>query len=204
MLLILDELGMGDDMRLGAACVLVGFVAGCTSFESTFINRDEYGNVSTTVTPGVPIVVNVPQKIGFVVTETRYLVEFPITNKEGKKTGIARRTVTETSVDKTPISLSAGQLVSLDIKRPMAGTADNQMTLVNQYPQSVHGNVNDQTFDKVLAAFDKLTALQKKPGLAATGDEEALPEGAKKTPIGQRTYMIVYDPAKQTLTRMRL
>ena len=144
---------------------------------------------------GVPIVVTVPQKIGFYATESRYLVENPVV-KDGQITSITKTYSTETTVDKTPISLGKSQLVNLDIKRPLSGTAETSMELSTaQYPTKLASKVDDKTFEQAIGAVEKL--IEKQGAATVSGN-------ASKTLVSQRSYLIVYDPATQRISRTNL
>lgn len=170
----------------------VGFcllVVGCSSYETTYLSKDENGNMVTKTVAGVPIVVTVPQKLGFMATKSCYRIES--TADENGKAVTKFTDTTEVTIDKTPIPLGESRLVNLDIKRPSYGTAKTKMTMAGQYPSEVSSDVDDKTLGRALDTLDKFIEKQadKPPG-----------GGVTKTLIGQQTYMVVYDPVTQHLT----
>ncbi|MBI3699110.1 MAG: hypothetical protein HY242_01515 [Afipia sp.] len=168
---------------------------GCSSYETTYFVRDESGVVVPRTVAGVPIVVTVPQKVGFLATESRYLVENPVV-KDGQVTSITKTYTNETTIDKTPISLGASQLVNLDIKRPLSGTAETSMELSTaQYPTKLSSKVDDKTFEQAIAAVEKL--IEKQGTQTVSGN-------ASKSLISTRSYMIIYDPSTQRIDRVDL
>jgi hypothetical protein len=169
-------------------------VCGCSSYETTYILQDEKGRAVPMTLAGVPIVVTVPQKIGFYATESRYLIENPVV-KDGQLTSMTKTYTTETTIDKTPISLGKSQLVNLDIKRPLSGTAETSMELSTaQYPTKLASKVEDKTFEQALGAVEKLI---EKQGATVSGN-------ASKILVSQRSYLIVYDPATERISRVNL
>jgi hypothetical protein len=166
-------------------------VVGCASYETTYYIPDGKGNVVPKTVAGVPIVVTVPQKIGFLATEKRYLVTTRM-EVNGRDT-LARREITETTIDRTPIPLGGSQLANLDVKRPFYGTAKTKMKLKDHYPTELSSDVDDRTLDRALDTVDKLIEKQ--------GEGNQTGGGVTKTLLGQRTYMIVYDPSTQEITR---
>jgi len=182
-------------MRTLIALAAVSVVAGgCSSYETTYMVTNQEGRLVPMTIAGVPIVVTVPQKIGFYATESRYLIETPVM-KDSQLVSMAKSYSTETTVDKTPISLGKSQLVNLDIKRPMSGTAETSMELnAAQYPIKLASKVDDKTFEQALGVVEKLI---EKQGATISGN-------ASKTLISQRSYLIVYDPATQHISRTNL
>jgi hypothetical protein len=178
---------------LAAAACVATVLGACSSYETTYFSRDENGQIVTKTVAGVPIVVTAPQKLGFIATESRYLFETRTVDDSGK-ISIARREATEVSVDKSPISLGQSQVVNLDIKRPVYGTAKTKMTLANQYPTEVSSDVDDKTLDRVLNTIEKFIEKQGEQNQPSPGN-------TTKTLLSQRTYMIVYDPATQKISR---
>ncbi|KYG23233.1 hypothetical protein SE92_25855 [Bradyrhizobium sp. AT1] len=177
-----------------ALCAASLLLCGCSSYETTYLLTDEQGKLVPTTIAGVPIVVTVPQKIGFYATESRYLVENPIV-KDGQVVSVAKSYSVETTVDKTPISLGKSQLVNLDIKRPLSGTAETSMELnTAQYPTKLASKVDDKTFEQALSTVEKLIEKQGAP----------ISANASKTLVSQRSYLIVYDPTTQHITRVNL
>jgi hypothetical protein len=165
----------------------------CSSYETTYFGKDEHGNVTTKTIAGVPIVVTVPQKLGFMATKSCYRIETLKTVNE--KPVVVATDSTEVSIDKTPISLGASQLVNLDIKRPAYGTAKNKLTLASsQYPTEVSSDVDDKTLGRALDTLDKFIEKQAEPPAG----------GINKTLIGQQTYMIIYDPVTMKVTQDQL
>ena len=157
------------------------------------MGQDENGRMVPYTVAGVPIVVTVPQKIGFYATESRYLIETPI--ERNGQASTSKSYSVETTVDKTPISLGRSQLVNLDIKRPFSGTAETSMELNSaQYPTKLASKVDDKTFEQAITAVEKLI---EKQGAAGGGN-------ASKTLVSQRSYLIVYDPTTQQITRTNL
>ena len=186
-------------MRIYVAIVfgVLPTVMGCSSYESTYFTVDDEGHHTITTVAGVPIVVTVPQKIGFLATESTYRIETFITSADGT-TGAKGppQLVTETTIDRTPIPLGSSQLVNLDIKRPVYGTAKTDMELANQYPTKLTSDVNDLTLGRILDTADKiLDKIVTKQGVTADGN---------KTLISQKSFMIVYDPNTQAISRVRL
>jgi len=194
---VLAEVGgfMGGVMRAICAVAFCFLVAACASYETTYFSRDENGYLNSKTVAGVPIVVTIPQKLGFIATESRFLIETTIV--KDNKPAVATKETTEVSIDKTPISLGRSELVTLDIKRPAYGTAKTKMTLANQYPTEVSSDVDDKTLDRALDTIDKFIEKQGEQTPAASGN-------TTKTLISQRTYMIVYDPSTQHITRQAL
>jgi len=179
-------------MRLIFSLLCLSMVA-CSSYETTYLGTDENGNLTTKTVAGVPIVVTVPQKLGFMATKSCYRVE-TTRNVDSKPVVIATDS-TEFSIDKTPIPLGESKLVNLDIKRPSYGTAKTKMTMAGQYPSEVSSDVDDKTLGRALDTLDKF--IEKQGDTTSAG-------GATKTLIGQQTYMIVYDPVTRTITQDRL
>jgi hypothetical protein len=173
--------------------VLSFITTGCTTYESQIITQDTNGNIKTTSVAGVPIVVTVPQKLGFIATDSTYLLQTPqIVNGEVK--GYTQTRTTETTIDKTPISLGASQLIALDIKRPAYGTADTSMELNGEYPTKLTAKLDDKTLDRALtAANDLINKFSEKQGAQIQGD-------VTRTLISQRQYMIIYDPSTQNIS----
>jgi hypothetical protein len=175
--------------------LLCAFLSGCSSYETTYMLPNEEGRLVPTTLAGVPIVVTVPQKLGFYATESRYLLENPVV-KDGQVVSVTKSYSVETNIDKTPISLGRSQLVNLDIKRPLSGTAETSMELsASQYPTKLASKVDDKTFEQALGALEKLIEKQGAP--SASGN-------ASKTLVSQRNYMIIYDPATQAITKVNL
>ena len=174
-----------------AACFSI---VACSSYETTYFGQDENGRLTTRTVAGVPIVVTVPQKLGFMATKSCYRIETLKTVND--KPVVVVTDSTEVSIDKTPISLGTSQLVNLDIKRPAYGTAKNKLTLAaSQYPTEVSGDVDDKTLGRALDTLDKFIEKQAEPTQAG---------GINKTLIGQQTYMIIYDPATLQISQDQL
>jgi hypothetical protein len=168
---------------------------GCSSYETTYLVPDENGRPVPITLAGVPIVITVPQKIGFYATESRYLIENPIV-KDGQVVSIAKTYSTETTLDKTPISLGKSQLVNLDIKRPLSGTAETSMELsAAQYPTKLASKVDDKTFEQAIGAVEKL--IEKQGAATVSGN-------ASKTLVSQQSFLIVYDPTTQHISRTNI
>lgn len=177
-------------------CCAAGFcllVVGCSSYETTYFGKDENGAVTTKTVAGVPIVVTVPQKIGFMATKSCYRVE--TTRNINDKAVVVATDTTEFNVDKTPIPLGESRLVNLDIKRPSYGTAKTSMKMSGQYPSELSSDVDDKTLGRALDTIDKF--IEKQGDSSGSG-------GVTKTLIGQETFMVVYDPATQQITQDRL
>ena len=168
-------------------------VSGCSSYESTYFTYDRDGRPTTTTVAGVPIVVNVPQKLGFLATESTYRIEGTASG-DGTGPKGPPSFVTETTVDKTPIPLGASQLVNLDIKRPAYGTAKTNMSLSNQYPTTLSSDVNDLTLGRILDTVEKVVDKVEKEKQGES----------TRTLVSQRNFMIVYDPVTQQISRTRL
>ena len=157
---------------------------GCTSIESTLISENRDGEIVTRKVAGLPIVVTVPQKTGFLVTEDIHF------------SGAGQ--VTEVTVDRTPIPLGRSQLVSLDVKRPLYGSLKGRIVLdpQRQYPTSVSSAVDDRTLGEVLQAL--------------TGQpQDAGPSTPKRSPSHdasrrRRHYLLVYDPETSGFSTMSL
>lgn len=179
--------------QLTLAIAMSALVA-CSSYETTYFSRDDGGNLTTKTVPGVPIVVTVPQKLGFLATESVYEIT-TFSDRNGTLVPSTRRT-TETSVDRNPISLGESKLANLDIKRPLFGTAKTSMKLENQYPSELSSEVDDKTLGRVLDTLDKFVQKQ--------GTIEPGAGGATKTLISQRTFLLIYDPQTGGIHRQRL
>ena len=126
-------------MKKAIVLSLVGaMLCACTSIESTLISENPDGEIVTQRVAGVPIIVTVPRKTGFLVTED---VHFSSTGK-----------VTEVTLDKTPIPLGESQLVTLDVKRPFYGSLKGRIVLdaQRQYPTSVSSTVDDKTLGEIV------------------------------------------------------
>lgn len=169
-------------------------VVACSSYETTYMVTDESGHLTTKTVAGVPIVVTVPQKLGFMATKSCYRIETPRTGADGKVSVVPSDT-TEFIVDKTAIPLGESKLVNLDIKRPSYGTAKTSMKMAGQYPTELSSDVDDKTLGRALDTLDKF--IEKQGETTAGG-------GSTKTLIGQETYMVIYDPVTQRITQDRL
>ena len=179
------------------AWVIVGVLclSGCASYQSQIITETGFGEYKTTKVKGVPIVVTVPQKLGFLVTETTYEVATP--NPQENGTNIPKISyITETTIDRNPISLGESKLVSLDIKRPVAGTAETSMELANQYPSKLSSKVNDETLKNLLATAEKIVEKQ--------GEQTGAGVATQKRAVKQVQYLLVYDPSTREFTRAKL
>ncbi|BAT61928.1 hypothetical protein GJW-30_1_04490 [Variibacter gotjawalensis] len=172
-------------------------LAGCASYETTYLARDAEGRPVVTTVAGTPIVVTAPQKIGFLATETTYAVNVVKANADGTSVKIGEKTLTETTVDKTPIQLGYSQVAHLDVKRPFYGTAKNIIDLEGQYPTKVSSDVDDKTLGRVLDSADKVfDKLVEKQSAPAGGESRKI--------VSQRSYMIVYDPETRNIQRVKL
>ena len=181
-------------MRAVCAVALCCSLAACSSYETTYFSHDENGQVTTRTVAGVPIVVTVPQKLGFIATESLYEVEATVIRNN--QPVVVTREVTEVSVDKVPIPLGRSELVTLDIKRPAYGTAKTKMALSNQYPTELTTEVDDKTLDRALETLEKF--VQKQGEGSGTG------AGSGRKLVRQRSFMIVYDPQTQKVYRQTL
>lgn len=179
---------------LTAAALLA--LAGCSSYESDVLTEGPYGQFEKTQVRGVPIVVTVPQKLGFLVTETTYEVRTPTVSADGTVGQPIVSYITESSIDRNPIPLGKSTLVGLDIKRPMFGTAKTGMDLANQYPTKLSSEVDDKTLGPILDAFGKLIEKQGTP-------ENATGALVQKTATRQVQYLLVYDPATKRFERQQ-
>ena len=157
---------------------------GCTSIESTLITENRDGEIVTKKVAGVPIVVTVPQKTGFLVTEDVYF------SGSGK--------VVEVTIDKTPIPLGRSQLVSLDIKRPFYGSLKGRIVLdpQRQYPVSISSAVDDKTLGEILDGpsgqqQDAMTPIRQR-------------SHSRDVSRRRRYYLLVYDPDISGFTTMAL
>ena len=176
--------------------VAVSLLAGCTSYESDLMTETSPGQYQKTRFHGVPIVVTVPQKLGFLVTETTYEVSTSVKLPNGSIGEPTISYITETAIDRNPIPLGDSKLVGLDIKRPIFGTAVTSMALEDQYPTTLASNVDDQTLGKILDAAGNL--IEKQGAAEATGGTVV----AKRS-IKQIQYFLIYDPATGLLSRER-
>lgn len=179
-------------MRILFVIAICLSVIACSSYETTYLGTDEAGRLTTKTIAGVPIVVTVPQKLGFMATKSCYRVE--TSRMVDNKPVIVTTDSTEFSVDKTPIPLGESKLVNLDIKRPAYGTAKTTMKMNGQYPSELTSDVDDKTLGRALDTLDKFL---EKQGEGAAG-------GVSKTLIGQETYMVIYDPVTMRITQDRL
>jgi len=181
-------------MRAIICAALILSTAACSSYETTYFGKDENGNITTKTVAGVPIVVTVPQKLGFMATKSCYRIEKSAIVND--KAVVVATESTEVSIDKVPISLGESRLANLDIKRPAYGTAKTKMALsTQQYPSEVSSDVDDKTLGRALDTLDKFIEKQGAPAEAG---------GINKTLIGQQTYMIVYDPVTQQISQDNL
>lgn len=182
-------------MRI-AAISGVALLAACTSYQSELVTENEHGAFTKTRLSGVPIVVTVPQKLGFLVTETTYEIATPTRNPDGTTGNPTISHVTETTIDKSPIPLGDSRLVTLDIRRPFFGTAKTGMDLANQYPTKLSSDVDDKTLGAVLTTVENLIEKQSAPVPPGAGLEQ-------KKPVKQIQYLLVYDPVLRTFERER-
>ena len=172
-------------MKTATVLLLVGaMLCGCTSIESTLISENRHGEIVTKKVAGVPIVVTVPGKTGFLVTEEVHLSD------AGQ--------VSEVTVDKTPIPLGRSRLVSLDVKRPFYGSLKGRIVLdaQRQYPTSVTSAVDDRTLGEIVQA---LTGQQQN-----TATPIRPPPDSRKTNRRRRHYLLVYDPDTSGFSTMAL
>jgi len=184
-------------MRRYLICLALGAVtSGCTSYQSQLITETEYGEYKTTPVTGIPVVITVPQKLGFLVTETTYEVTIGTRNDDGSVGEPQVSYITETSIDRNPIALGDSKLVSLDIKRPFYGTAESSFELANQYPTKINSKVDDKTLDRVLESVDKIIEKQ--------GEESGAGAATQKRAVKQVQYLLVYDPVTRTMNRAGL
>jgi hypothetical protein len=181
---------------LGAmTCALL---SGCSSIESTHLIRDQYGVVKGEKFNGVPIVVTVPDKYGFLVTVSTYRVSRQATTDLGEaipgKVIITEETVTQ--LDRNPIPLGGSEVFTVDTKRPISGTAKGEITLEGQYPKSIKTDITDNTLKDATDALVKLDGLREN---ADTGGGSNA--GETRTLVRTNQYMLVYDPRTGQFTR---
>jgi hypothetical protein len=182
------------------AAGFVVLLAGCSSIESTHVVRDQYGVTKGERFDGVPIVVTVPDKLGFLVTEETYRITRPVTDSAGMVVA-GKFVVTEevvTKVDKEPVPLGSAEVFTVDVRRPASGTAENSIELKDQYPTSIKGKVDDKTLDTAIGAVEKLQGLVKNadtPGGPGSGP------GVTRELVKTKQYMMVYDPRTGQFTR---
>lgn len=179
--------------------VLAILLSGCSSIESTLISESADGTVQSKTFNGVPILITVPQKIAYVATESIYKVVVPDSNGD-TVSAVKTATLSETTVDKTPILLGDTKLFTVDAKRPIFGTSKSKITLdaERKYPEEITNDVDDKTlseaFKGVQTFADKLFEKQ--------GTDDAAP--IQKTLVRQRQFLLIYDPSTLTITKQEI
>ncbi len=170
--------------RLGVVATMT--LAGCESFESTYVGSPSSGTSFT----GVPVVVDRPRFIKVVDKTTSYaLVKTdttvsvktipatatpaasgrPIAPTDDKTETTTDSTVADTGKRETLTEVSfelvsVPELFTVDIKRPAAGTAKNSIEFDDgkQFPKKYSSDVDDKTIDAVGDLVGKLADAAKK------------------------------------------
>ena len=182
-------------------CILT-ILAGCSSIESQLISIDSDGNVSAKKFDGVPILVTVPEKIGFLVTESTYKVVRQGFDANGNPVDSTESTERSVTVDKNPIKLGRTQLFTTDVKRPMFGTAKNSIELDKdvKYPTKVSTDVDDKTLGKIIDNLDNIKNVFTPQSGQQADDGPVI----SRILISEKQYMMIYDPQFGTFDRFEL
>ncbi len=185
---------MNTASRAVLATILVTSLGACSSIESTHLVRDQHGITRGEKFDGVPMVLTVADRLGFLVTEAVYEVTREVTKADGTVTQkVARETVTTMS-DK-PIPLGRSEVFTVDPRRPASGTSDATIELENQGIKKISNKVTDTTITDLADALVKTKDAFKPESGETTGE-------IKRVLISQRQYMLVYDPGTGRFTPM--
>lgn len=184
---------MRPTARGSMAVGLVALLAGCSSIESTHVVRDQYGVAKGERFDGVPIVVTVPDKLGFLVTESIYEVTREVTAADGSVSQRVARETTTVMSDK-PVALGKSELFTLDTRRPASGTGDASIDFAGQYPSKITNKVTDTTITDLAEALVK-TKEAFTPEAGASSE-------TSRVLVSQRQYMLVYDPRTGRFDKM--
>ena len=179
--------------KSAAALSLLALVAGCSSIESTHVVRDQFGVAKGERFDGVPIVVTVPDKLGFLVTEKIYEVTREVAQGDEVERRVWRET--ETTMSDTPIPLGKSELFTMDPRRPASGTGHANIDLAGQYPTKIDNNVTDSTITDLAEAAAKV----KETLTPEAGETEG---EVTRVLVSQRQYMLVYDPRTGRFEKM--
>jgi len=158
--------------------VFVVAVGGCSSMSSTYVGSAKPGDRFE----GMPIVINRPKflKVTFkTVTVAPFATR---TIESGANSTEKRMEQLGEPMDVSEVQtevLAVGEVYTLDLKRPAAGTTDYSIEFEPnaQYPKKIGAKIDDQTIEKVGSTIGEVL---KKVGetfkLASSGDEGAQPK----------------------------
>jgi hypothetical protein len=149
-------------------------VSACASIESRSVGAPQFGKE----VGGIPIVVERPRFLKrsvVAVTFITFVKTVAIGPSEKVQTEwktVATNTVTELRDE----IITVGELYTLDLKRPMAGTMDYQIDFrdTGHYPKTIKGKVEDKTIEAASKAVGEILEKVAKPTAAKV--EEGLPE----------------------------
>ena len=176
------------------AAGLVVLLAGCSSIESTHLVRDQYGVTKGERFDGVPVILTVPDRLGFLVTEAIYEVTREVTLSDGTVTQKVTRETVTTMSDK-PIPLGKSEVFTVDPRRAATGTGEAAIVLEGQGIKSISNKVTDSTITDITDALVKAKeAFQTEAGETTAETKRVL--------VSQRQYMLVYDPGTGRFAQM--
>jgi len=191
-------------MRIILACaVMLSGVSGCTTIESQLITKDVNGVYQGQKFNGVPIVITVADKLGFLVTESKYRVTRQSFNADGDLGRKSTAIEFKRTIDKAPIKLGDTKLFTVDVKRPVFGTANTEITLDKdkQYPTKISTEIDDKTLGKIVDNLDKIVGAFKPQSIEdELEDEENV---LSRALISQRQYLLIYNPKNGTFRRQK-
>jgi len=141
-------------------CVLaVAVSGGCSSLSTTYVGEAQPGAKFD----GMPVVVQRPKYLKVTHKKVTYL---PVAKKTAAAAGSATADVTTLGPERTEIQIeteivSVGEVYTLDLKRPVAGTTEYAVEFEanSQYPKKVGAKIEDKTVE---AAADALGSLLEK------------------------------------------
>lgn len=155
--------------------------------------RDEYGVMKGERFDGVPVILTVPDKLGFLVTESVYSVTREVTLPDGSVEPKTTEEIVTTMSDK-PIPLGKSEVFTVDPRRPASGSGESNITLEAQGIKTISNKVVDTTIT------DLADALAKTKQAFQTESGESDP--ATRVLKSQRQYLLVYDPTTGKFAKM--
>lgn len=183
------------------ALLTMSVLSGCSSITSDLVSRDGVAVHKGADFDGVPIVLSIPDRQAFLVTESTY-------SMPDGTTKVVR------DVDKTPIPLPSVEVFTVDMKQPPAGTAKNKIWLADQYPQAIDLDINNQTIEKLPALIGALADLLPETREADAAKDETPPDFSTSSKFMLRTaiqseggietsrrqYLLVFDSRTGTFS----
>lgn len=153
-------------------------IGGCSSLSSTYVGSARPGDRFE----GMPVVINRPKYLK-VTFKTVTVAPFATRTVESGANNTEKLTVRvgeplKVSEVQTEV-LAVGEVYTLDLKRPAAGTTDYSVEFEPnaQFPKKIGAKIDDQTVEKLGSTFGEVL---KKVGetfkLASSGDEGAQPK----------------------------